>query len=500
MLAILVGRTDGIRRSYVDLQSLVVLLLDPLPMVRHRADLQIIKAHAQKLTHQPPRTRQADGESDMVPHAEPSASQANVQDTENAEGIYGDQRKSFISRVLSNFYLPWKGHAKKKADLEPQEERWQASVAEHPQESEATNSKDSDHCIFIGQLPRLPLMDYQRMATLRPEDEHLLDLHFSKTVSTEDTFWQILRFSGSSGLFPAKRVGPMDALFMIILSDTLTILGSMDAALTAISLVMLDESILQSRVDNWRRIHNQFEGELRRIELSLHRFAGFGKESGKRKAIYDKIWGNANWSKATFAKCLSQISSVRQRTQRSQKALMTTMSLVESKRGIAEAESVTKLTELAFLFIPLTFSASVFSMQVKELNASTVSVSDFFIVALSITALSYALRLFIRSPAVLRYWRLLGDDIRASTETPKGSPVKTSSFFIWLWNRTGRPEYPVYVIALTIAVLAGMWSRPLQQNMRFGVVAVFGVIGLALLLRVSLLRMTSVKWRRRLAR
>ena len=43
-------------------------------------------------------------------------------------------------------------------------------------------------------------------------------------------------------------------------------------------------------------------------------------------------------------------------------ALMGTMSILESQKAINEAEEVTKLTQLAFFFIPLTFVAGIFGM------------------------------------------------------------------------------------------------------------------------------------------
>ena len=42
--------------------------------------------------------------------------------------------------------------------------------------------------------------------------------------------------------------------------------------------------------------------------------------------------------------------------------VMATMSLMESEKAIIEAEGVTKLTQLAFFFIPLTFVAGIFGM------------------------------------------------------------------------------------------------------------------------------------------
>ena len=43
-------------------------------------------------------------------------------------------------------------------------------------------------------------------------------------------------------------------------------------------------------------------------------------------------------------------------------AVMSTMSIVESQKAISEAETVSKLTSLAFFFIPLSFIASLFGM------------------------------------------------------------------------------------------------------------------------------------------
>ena len=45
--------------------------------------------------------------------------------------------------------------------------------------------------------------------------------------------------------------------------------------------------------------------------------------------------------------------------------LMSTMSILESERAIAQAEVVMRLTDLAFFFIPLAFVASVFGMNIN---------------------------------------------------------------------------------------------------------------------------------------
>jgi Mg2+ and Co2+ transporter CorA len=59
------------------------------------------------------------------------------------------------------------------------------------------------------------------------------------------------------------------------------------------------------------------------------------------------------------------VERLRIRTDGTIQVLMSTMSIVESQRAIAQAEVVSKLTQLAFFFIPLTFIGTLFGMNIK---------------------------------------------------------------------------------------------------------------------------------------
>ncbi|KAK7616463.1 hypothetical protein IWX50DRAFT_620453 [Phyllosticta citricarpa] len=48
-------------------------------------------------------------------------------------------------------------------------------------------------------------------------------------------------------------------------------------------------------------------------------------------------------------------------------ALIGVMSIIESRKAIKHAEEVTKLTQLAFFFIPLNFVVGIFGMNFEEL-------------------------------------------------------------------------------------------------------------------------------------
>lgn len=56
---------------------------------------------------------------------------------------------------------------------------------------------------------------------------------------------------------------------------------------------------------------------------------------------------------------------VESRVNLSFQVLMSSMSIIESEKAIVQGAAITKLTELAFFFIPLSFAAAFFSMQVQ---------------------------------------------------------------------------------------------------------------------------------------
>lgn len=71
--------------------------------------------------------------------------------------------------------------------------------------------------------------------------------------------------------------------------------------------------------------------------------------------------------------------------------LMSSMSVLEARRSIEQAERAQRLTLLAFIYIPLSFVTGVFGMNVKEINGSPLSLSVFFAVLAIATVLTGAL-------------------------------------------------------------------------------------------------------------
>ena len=335
-----------------------------------------------------------------------------------------------------------------------------------------------EQSMFKGFLPRGPRLNYQDLMSA----EHLMMLkqHLHTESSTSEDFAQWIHCRSDWENNVLAHSGPSDCLFAIIQNDIMNTLRLMNQALTQIGRDALDDTLTQQRLIVWRSLLHRFDADLRTTEESVRSFAQL--ISSLKKANHPRD-PQTNVTLSPLVKDLQQtcvigIANLRQRTQSTHKSLMASMSIVESKRGIAEAESVTKLTELAFFFIPLTFSASIFSMQVKELRATNTSVSTFIILALIVTFLSYGLRLLIRNQAFSRRRREWAKDIRTFNHLAAGAQISTTSFLLWFWSRkfsfllwfcrrVGLLMLVVILpIALIVAPIVALWTSGISRGLK----------------------------------
>lgn len=66
-----------------------------------------------------------------------------------------------------------------------------------------------------------------------------------------------------------------------------------------------------------------------------------------------------------FADLLHLCSAVESHVDKSTQALLASVSIIESQNAVRQGHEVQKLTELAFVFIPVTFVTSYFGMELK---------------------------------------------------------------------------------------------------------------------------------------
>ena len=352
------------------------------------------------------------------------------------------------------------------------------------------------YCAFEGFAPRLPFINYRRITS--PDYQIRLSQQMEPTNSTLTTLEQAL--DPGDDLDTVKPLQPTVAICMIIQNDTMHFFSLMDYALTEIGESILVDSLIQRNIDRWRILLNRYDVELRQIEASLQNLSDYLLSTGNVR-LNDT---NAKLETSILGRLSStlteRISDVRQRTERVNTSLMTTMSLMENKRGIAEAESVTKLTELAFFFIPLTFSASIFSMQVKELSASATSVSAFVVVAMMVTAGSYALRLAVRSRRWVNLWQRMQRNIKAHAQLVSSATIPTTSFLTWIChatrNRLGALTITIALSTMLVAViLSTMWPKHLEIGLKVAITVVLVILYLLFLTYSAIARLRKRKFR-----
>ena len=394
----------------------------------------------------------------------------HAQDPENGEqGTEHQQRITGITRprVRSGFprlFGRLFGQRRKKT-----EETTGAEEEDFPEEKQGTEIKTLEpmnRCMFEGLYPRGPAVNYDFL--MAPENHDLLAEYFDRTKPTAATFAEWITHKGSQQPLMTGPTFPLEYLFAIIQNDTVNTLRHMELALQEIGQHILDDTLIQQRLVHWRLLLERFGNELQLLEDSLRRFANFINASEhSHNSNEDSPDLHDSQVEKLLEESVSQINSLRQRTTRSHKSLMANMSIVESKRGIAEAESVTKLTELAFFFIPLTFSASIFSMQVKELDASRISIAAFFTLAIIITTASYALRLLIRSEKFVHHRKRLLNDVRQDAGLTPGSSIPTKTFLAWIWRRIGLLAVIVTIlVALLVTPVAVLWTKDINHGFK----------------------------------
>jgi hypothetical protein len=183
---------------------------------------------------------------------------------------------------------------------------------------------------------------------------------------------------------PAGSKDPMLTLLRIAYFDTVHYLDNLEWTLDEITKDSLDEFTMTRRLPAWRKLLNELEIEIPALGHSLGRFMA-PDHAAHRKA--ETILHDLQHER---------IPDFLKRVRAVHAALRSEMSLLDSSRSITEARTMSRLTELAFVFIPLTFASSLFSMQVVELEAG-ISLWIFVLTALGLGVLTYATRDLLQS-------------------------------------------------------------------------------------------------------
>jgi hypothetical protein len=222
---------------------------------------------------------------------------------------------------------------------------------------------------------------------------------------------------------------PFRALFRAIHDDTLSLVGVIQVSLRRIRAGTLQENLMQDRVTFWRNLLHQLNFSLTEFDQQLREFVHFAYDSEAHPLSLDP---RTELPSEKLAKDIRQtLRGCMELIDKSFDSLRAEMQILDSRRSIAEAESVSKLTELAFVFIPLSCVASIFSMQVHELDGG-VPLYQAVVVAMAFIVVAYAIRLSIRSSSLIEFKDRTLHDIRETAELQYNDPIPTRTFLAYV--------------------------------------------------------------------
>jgi hypothetical protein len=225
----------------------------------------------------------------------------------------------------------------------------------------------------------------------------------------------------------------VEALFRIVKQDTMTLLNQLRQILDEIDIEMIDDTKMEDRLSLWRQIINRAQRELPELGSSIEPFIEFliGLQSITFTTELAALGPEVTQDKDEL---LKEIDHIIDRLQTTSTSLTSNMGLLDSRRSIDEAHAVARLTELAFIFIPMSFAASVFGMQVKPF-ADPVPLSNFFIVAVVVTSFAYLMRMTMRSAWLVGLKAAVRHDVRRYAAR-NGQPVQAGTLPVLLVFRS----------------------------------------------------------------
>ena len=179
-----------------------------------------------------------------------------------------------------------------------------------------------------------------------------------------------------------------EILLEMILEDERRVVSTINEGLDHIELSLSQDSILSREVDTWRDRLGRWRNLLFHTKNSIRDLGSQFEaipQCPNAKVEKSGLWPSLPTRLRNLERDLDSTSL---RLDSTFQVFMSTMSIVESARAIKEAETVTKLTHLAFFFVPLGLVTSAFGMNIN--------VSSYHPGAACLNAMSAARRANIR--------------------------------------------------------------------------------------------------------
>jgi hypothetical protein len=249
---------------------------------------------------------------------------------------------------------------------------------------------------------------------------------------------------------------PIFDLLQVFRVDTMAFLDILYSCLQEIGKDSLDDYLMYKHIFHWRTLMNEFQVQVPEIRRDLDSFVKFAY--GREDDLPERV-------KRLLLEVNDSLDSFGTQMDAAYTALRADLSILESKRSLSEAENVTKLTELAFAFIPLTFACSFLALPLVPFP-DKLPLKTFIVTAVILASLSYSVRLIIRSNlielnrrrALEIFWTKA--DLKPGSKIPAHSLIFLTTKEIWK-HRGPALTFSVFIMIFSISVvpIAFLWAK-----------------------------------------
>lgn len=166
---------------------------------------------------------------------------------------------------------------------------------------------------------------------------------FSPLTSTREDICQWIQTISADDIVQQTKTGVASLIYVIFHHDSMDFLQFIETYLDEVIGVVGDEVEVEKNINLWRKQLHHLDVKSRRIQAAAPKFASF--LSKPEPSLPSNTQGTIDLE-AMAEELLNRISEIRKHLQMTNTLIASSISVAESRRGISEAESVTKLTEL----------------------------------------------------------------------------------------------------------------------------------------------------------
>lgn len=149
------------------------------------------------------------------------------------------------------------------------------------------------------------------------------------------------------------------------IQDQSAVLSHMNEEMDDIDVSLSNNDVLRGKMPLWRDLLGRWRRALVHYGANLQHLATTAQLQISTASPDAAARERDNTTLGDVLGLQDELGATKARSENVFQAMMSTMSIVSSEKAIQEAASVTKVTQLAFFFIPLTFVSGIFGMNLN---------------------------------------------------------------------------------------------------------------------------------------